>query len=227
MATDKRAVFRFITDYAKHHGSPPTIREIGEEFGIKSTNGVRHHLAVLEREGYIELVPRRSRGIRILVESGESGGDDTMRAVGGMGHRALRVADRAPARGIPLVGRIAAGLPLLAEENVDGHLALEDMFPGRDLFALRVKGQSMKDRGILDGDIVVVRPQDRARNGDAVVALLGDDATLKTYRPTADGYDLVPENPDFEVRHVGPQDDFRLVGVVVGVLRSPALSSRV
>ena len=219
MATDKRAVFGFITKYAKEQGSAPTIREIGDAFGIKSTNGVRHHLSALEREGYIELVPKKARGIRILVASGETPGE-IRRSLRPALH-ASRVADRERERkGIPIVGRIAAGQPLLAEENIEDHLALPELFPGDDLFALRVKGHSMKDRGILEGDLVIVRPQQHARTGDAVVALVGDDATLKTFRRTESGVDLVPENPEFRVLSVGPEDDFRVVGVVVGLVRA-------
>ncbi len=222
MATDKHAVFGFITEYAREQGCSPTIREIGDAFGIRSTNGVRHHLSALERDGLIELVPKKSRGIRILAAAGETSGElrRHLRPV-----RAASVADRRPDRlGIPLVGRIAAGLPLLAEENIEDRLALGDLFPGDDLFALRVKGHSMKDRGILDGDLVVVHKQEHARTGDAVVALVGDDATLKTFRRTDTGVDLVPENPEFNVLSVGPGDDFRVVGVVVGLVRA---SSRV
>ena len=226
MATDKRAVFSFITEYAKEQGSAPTIREIGDAFGIKSTNGVRHHLAALEKDGYITLVPRKARGIRVLVASGETTGGGRRPGPGRASLHASRVAD-APGPGIPLLGRIAAGLPLLAEENVDSHLALSDLFPGGDLFALRVQGPSMRDRGILDGDLVVVRQQPYAREGDAVVALVGDDATLKTYRRTDEGVELVPENPDFNVLRIGPEDDFRVVGVVVGLVRSPSGSRRV
>jgi repressor LexA len=119
------------------------------------------------------------------------------------------------------VGRVAAGLPSAAvEEWAEGELTLEEMFPARDdLFALRVQGQSMKDRGIHHGDLVVVRRQDHARDGDAVVALIGEDATVKTYRRREDTVELVPENPDFQTRVVGPDDDFRLLGVVVGLVR--------
>jgi repressor LexA len=224
MATDKRAVFSFITEYAKEQGSAPTIREIGDAFGIKSTNGVRHHLSALEKDGYITLVPRKARGIRVLVASGEMTG--STRRPGRAEVHASRVAD-APGPGIPLLGRIAAGRPLLAEENVEGHLALDELFPGGDLFALRVQGPSMRDRGILDGDLVVVRQQPHAREGDTVVALVGDDATLKTFRRTDEGVELVPGNPDFQVLRVGPQDDFRVLGVVVGLVRSPSGSRRV
>jgi repressor LexA len=209
MVNDKtRAIFNFIVRYGQEHGSAPTIREIGEAFDITSTNGVRHHLGVLERAGYISLEGRKARGIRALVAATDLS--------------PLRVAD-APARGIPLVGSVAAGKPLLAEENIESHLALDDLFPGAgDLFALRVHGHSMRDRGILDGDLVIVRPQEHAREGDAVVALVGDDATVKTFRRNGDGIDLVPENPDFDVLHVGPHDDFRVLGVVTGLVRAPA-----
>ena len=222
MATDKRAVFGFITKYAQEQGSAPTIREIGDAFGIKSTNGVRHHLTALQRDGYIRLLPKKARGIQSLVASGETP-DEIRRKLAPASVHPLGVADRGrERRGIPLVGKIAAGLPLLAEENIDDHLALSEFFPGDDLFALRVKGQSMKDRGILDGDLVVIRPQQHARDGDAVVALIGDDATLKTFKRTESGADLVPENPEFGVRSIGPDDDFRVVGVVVGLVRQAA-----
>ena len=223
MATDKLDVFGFIDAYSREHGCAPTIREIGLAFGIRSTNGVRHHLWALERDGYIELVPKKSRGIRMLVEAGETA-DEIRRHVPSNG-RPSRVADRAR-RGIPLLGRIAAGLPLLAEENIEGRLALSDLFPGKDLFALRVHGQSMRDRGIFDGDLVVVHPQEHARTGDAVVALIGDDATLKTFRRTDEGVELVPENPEFSILRVGPDDAFKVLGVVVGVVRSTSVSSR-
>ena len=219
MATDKRQVFAYIWDHSKEHGSAPTIREIGDAFGIRSTNGVRHHLRALEDAGYIRLLPRKSRGIQVLAAPGET--EEEIRNHARAGARPTRVHDRRAAGTIPLVGRIAAGAPLLAEDNIEDRLELGGVFPGDDLFALRVTGHSMKDRGILDGDLVVLRQQQHARNGDVVAALLGDDATLKTFRTTAEGYDLVPANPDFEVRHVGPDDEFRVVGVVVGLLRTP------
>jgi repressor LexA len=224
MVNDKaRAIFDFLVRYSQEHGSSPTIREIGEEFGIRSTNGVRHYLAILEKAGYIARHSNKARMIQILLASPEL--SDPARARG-RSHFASRVAD-APARGIPLIGSVAAGTPITAEENVEAHLALEDLFPNAgDLFALRVKGQSMRDRGILDGDLVIVRQQEHAREGDAIVALIGDDATVKTYRRSGDGVDLVPANPDFEVRHVGPHDDFRVLGVVTGLVRSSSGGAR-
>ncbi len=222
MANDKtRAIYNFIVRHGQEHGSSPTIREIGDEFGIQSTNGVRHHLRVLEREGYVRLEAHKARGIRALVAPSDTNASHAARAP-----RASLVAD-AVARGIPIVGRVAAGVPITAEENLEGHLSLDDLFGGAgDLFALRVHGHSMRDRGILDGDLVIVRPQEHAREGDAVVALVGDDATVKTFRRNGEGVDLVPENPEFDVLHVGPHDDFRVLGVVTGLVRSPAGTRR-
>jgi repressor LexA len=216
MLNDKaRAIYDYLVRYAEERGFPPTIREVGEEFGINSTNGVRHHLTQLERAGYIRRDKRISRGLELLKPRSGAG---VLRTVG-----AATVADAAAGaeRGIPIMGRVAAGRPFQVDDSeIEGHLTLDEMFPAREgVFALRIKGESMKERGILDGDLVVVRSQDHAREGDAVVALVGDDATVKTYRRTEEGVDLVPENADFQTLHVGPHDDFRVLGVVVGLVR--------
>lgn len=227
MLTDKaRAVYEFIVRYSQDHGYPPTIREVGAAFDFSSTNGSRYYLDKLEKAGYVR---KRLKGkSRAIVPVMSEARDD--RAM--IAERPLRTlhgrgSDLLPSPGIPILGRVAAGLPLLAEENVDGHLAMDEMFPASaDLFALRVQGQSMKDRGILDGDVVVVRKQEHARDGDAVVALVGEDATVKTFRRTADAVELVPENPDFKTLRVGEDDDFRVVGVVVGLVRPMGLLRR-
>lgn len=216
MLNDKsRTIHRLIVDFVAERGYTPTIRELGEVAGITSTNGVRYHLDRLERAGYIQREKKRSRGIMLLEKSAPG----TVTAL----------PRRFPAeqRGIPILGRVAAGLPLLAEENLEGRMTLDEMFPANDeLFALRIHGQSMKDRGILHDDVVVVRPQEHARDGDAVVALVGEDATVKTYRRTADAVELVPENPDFKTLRVGPHDDFRILGVVVGLVRPAGIPRR-
>ena len=217
MLNDKaRAIYDFIVRFCDEAGYPPTIREIGEEFHIASTNGVRYYLKALESAGYVKARQEgKSRCIVPLMSS-------SARVAGGAATRrmARTAAVMAPVAGIPIVGRVAAGLPAEAMEEIEGHLTLEEMFPARDdLFALRVQGQSMKDRGIHHGDLVVVRRQEHARDGDAVVALVGSDATVKTYRRRDDVVELVPENPDFKTLTVGPDDDFRLVGVVVGLVR--------
>lgn len=227
MLNDKaRAVYKFIVRYSKEHGYPPTIREVGTEFGFKSTNGTRYYLNQLEQAGYVkERIKGKSRAIVPvdgMVMDGFAGDDvayvserpSTLRR--GLGGGMLRRTEE----GIPILGRVAAGSPLLAEENVEGHLALDDLFPtSGDLFALRVHGLSMRDRGILDGDVVVVRKQEHARDGDDVVAVLGEDATVKTFRRTENAIELVPANPDFKTLRVIEGDDFRVVGVVVGLVR--------
>lgn len=217
MLSDKaREVYQFLLRYAEEHGYPPTIREIGEQFGIQSTNGVRHHLSVLERAGYIRRNSKISRGLE-LVE--------------GRRPSSLRPGAEPPMSpslerpiGIPLLGRVAAGSPTVAEEMVEDHLTLEGLFPtSGDLFALRVRGTSMRDAGILEGDIVIVRKQDYARDGDQVVALLGDDATVKTYLRGREGIELHPANEEFEARRISSEEDFRILGVVVGLVRPPSI----
>src|SRR5689334_8378901 len=196
-----REVYRRIEEFVADRGHSPTIREVCVITSISSTNGVRYHLDLLENEGWIRRDRKRSRGIVPL----------RTRTAGPVYH--------APATGIPILGSVAAGVPI-EDQEADGHVSLDEMFPARDdLFAVRVKGQSMKDRGILNGDVVVVRKQEYAREGDAVVAMIGADATVKTYRRTADAIELVPENPDFQVLRFEQDDEVRIVGVVVGLVR--------
>lgn len=205
-----REIYRLMAGFVADHGSSPTIREIGEMASIASTNGVRYHLTQLERAGWIQRNPKLSRGIQLLRDAETS---------------ALR--RREEPTGIPILGRVAAGALTSAVEEIEGYVTLDDMFPARDdLFALRVKGQSMKDRGILDGDVVVVRRQQHAREGDAVVALVGDEATVKTFRRTADAIELVPENPDFQTLRFEGEDEVRVAGVVVGLVRPMGIARR-
>ena len=218
------AVFDFIDRFIEERGFPPTIRDVCDGMEFSSTNGARYHLDVLERGGYLRRNRKKSRAIELLISPHGEGAHVRHDVVDR--HRIERhlVADRSVATmpGIPILGQVAAGTPLLAEENIEGHLSLEDVFPAREgMFALRVKGESMRDCGILDGDIVIVRSQQHARDGDQVVALIGDDATVKTYRSVEDGVELVPANPDFAVRRVGPDDDFRIAGIVTGLVRPP------
>jgi repressor LexA len=213
------AVYDFIDRFIEERGYSPSIRDVCEGMAFSSTNGARYHLDVLERGGYL----RRNRNLARAIELLRSPYESTRpKMVEGARPARTFVADRATA-GIPILGQVAAGSPILAEENIEGHLTLEDTFHvAEGTFALRVKGESMRDAGILDGDIVVVRKQEHARDGDQVVALIGDDATVKTYRSVKGGVELVPANPDFDVRRVGPDDDFRIAGVVVGLIRPPA-----
>ena len=177
--TQKR-ILKFITETIRDHDRSPTIREIGEAFEISSTNGVRYHLKVLEERGYI----KRERGISRGIEWRE--------------HHVPSPA-RANATEIPILGQVAAGSPILAVENIEGVIAVDQMFTrDKDSFALRVSGDSMKNGGIFDGDVVIVRPQATARNGDVVVALIDDEATVKTYTRRTGRVVLKAENPDYD-----------------------------
>jgi len=159
-------------------GYPPSIRQIGEALNIRSTNGVRAHLKALEKKGYIHRSLRTSRGIAML--------DHVQRVVSAAAQEAVAV---------PILGRVTAGTPILAVENYDGHLALDpSLVKGDDVFVLRVEGDSMIEAGILDGDYVLVRPQQSANNGDIVVALLEDEVTVKRFYREANGIRLQPEN---------------------------------
>ncbi|GAB4326300.1 MAG: transcriptional repressor LexA [Candidatus Zixiibacteriota bacterium] len=193
----QQEIYEFLRETIYHDGRPPTMREIGERFGIKSTNGVREALAVLERKGYIRRAPYLSRGIELVEDIPTN------------------------VLPIPVVGRVAAGLPLLAVENIDGHVAVDQSFlPSGEVFSLRVTGESMRDEGIKDGDLVLVKKQDSAYKGDIVVAVIGEEATVKKYYPDRGRVRLEPANPDFGPIIVDKNaPGFFIAGKVVGLLR--------
>jgi repressor LexA len=195
-----RNILAFIQGFTRDHGYPPTIREIGREFEISSTNGVRYYLTLLEKGGHLKRSGKISRGI-------------------GPAERATAATTRTA--GIPILGRVAAGQPILAEENLEGTIEPEQVFGDVDgLFALRVRGDSMIGAGILEGDYVIVRSQDRADPGEVIVALLEDEATVKYFQPRRGNAELVAANPKYAPRVVGPDDGFRILGVVRGVIRT-------
>ncbi len=210
----EKEILKYIRLSVETHGFPPSIREICSAFNISSTNGVRYYLNRMESKGFIRRNRRISRGIE-LVSSAVEQVLDTLPELASID--AIYASG-----GIPILGRVAAGAPLLAEENVDDVLYLEGFVAQhRGLFALRVKGDSMQNAGILDSDIVVVRQQSDAQNGDIVVALLDDEATVKRYRRTADRVALVPENPTYTPIILGPDSFSRMqiLGRVTAVLR--------
>ncbi len=190
-----REIHSFIQRYRREKGSAPTIREIGRQFEISSTNGVRYYLNLLEKAGYI----RRTGGIS----------------------RGIGPSSEGATHGIPVLGRVAAGQPILAEENWSGSLELGDMFGQTErLFALQVRGDSMLDAGILPGDYVIVQKQDTARAGEIVVALLNDEATVKYYQPRKAHVELVAANEKYAPIVVSEDPDFRILGTVRGVIRT-------
>jgi repressor LexA len=194
-------ILAFIQKFNYEKGYPPTIREIGTEFGIRSTNGVRYHLDRLQESGQLTRHDKISRGIEVR-----------------------RQAPTTPLRassGIPILGRVAAGEPIFAEQSLDGALEAAEMFGDRQgLFALRVRGDSMIEAGILDGDFVIVHSQDRAEAGAMVVALVEDEATVKYYRPRGERVELEPANANYKPLVVEREAQFRILGTVRGVLRT-------
>ncbi|TKJ42111.1 repressor LexA [candidate division LCP-89 bacterium B3_LCP] len=202
--TDRqKEVLGFIRKQVSTKGYPPSIREIGKNFGIKSTNGVRGILQALERKGAIKRSPQLSRGIELMHPD------------------AKNAALKASMIRIPIVGSVAAGHPLTAEENVEGFVAVDkDLLKGDNTFALRVKGDSMVGAGIFDKDLVFARQQPTFRRGDIVVAVIGDEATVKYYYPDSSNIRLEPAN-----RFFGPivvdksTPGFHIAGKVVGVFR--------
>ena len=206
--TDRqREILEFITQSIRERGYPPTLREIGVHFGIRSTNGVNDHLRALEKKGYLEREDLKSRALRPM---------------------GMRGPVRAPTRDedmieVPLIGRVAAGVPLLAVENVEDTVKVDRLFIGqtRDVFALRVKGDSMIEDGIFDGDFIFVRKQLQANRGDIVVAMIEDEATVKRYYPEGEHIRFQPANSAMQPIIVRKRDwkSVNLIGIVVGVYR--------
>ncbi len=188
----QRAILEFIEEVIDGEGYPPTVREICKRFRISSPRGVSDHLGALERKGFIEREAGKARGIRLV-------------------HRLS---------GVPIVGRVAAGNPILAVENVEDQLNMADLFGRHDVFAVEVDGDSMIDAGIFDGDYVVVRKAARVENGGIGVAYIDGDATVKRIFRTRTGYRLQPENESFKPIDVDKSTlDFRIGGSVIGVVR--------
>ena len=200
----QKQVLETIEKSIAHHGYPPTLREIGKALSISSTNAVNDHLKALERKGAIVRDRSRSRGISLPARTGSQ-----YQAGGGS-----RPVD------VPILGRISAGLPLLAEENVEGSVSLFRS-PGSPLFALKVEGESMIEDGIFDGDILVVRAQNVAREGEIVVALVDGEATVKRLFREKDRIRLQPANREMAPIYVSADEgrETCVQGVVVGVMR--------
>jgi repressor LexA len=205
-------------------GAPPTRAEIAAELGFRSANAAEEHLQALARKGAIELVGGTSRGIRLK--------SDTLRALNEVRNANLEAMAgsampwaRMPPLTLPLVGRVAAGNPILAEQHIEQSYTVEaSMFERRPDFLLKVRGMSMQGAGILDGDLLAVQKTSEARNGQIVVARLGDEVTVKRFQRTKTGVELLPENPDFQPIVIAHGDlSFSLEGLAVGLIRNTPL----
>lgn len=208
--TDRqKQVLSFISESIQERGYPPTLREIGERMGIRSTNGVNDHLKALEKKGYLHREDLKSRALRPI----------------GIDVPSLPQAPQANDNTIPvpILGQVAAGMPLLATEQVEDTVKVDRFFVGqhRDVFALRVRGESMIEAGIFDGDYIFVRKQATARPGEIVVAMINDEATVKYFYPEADQIVFKPANRNMQPIVVRRRDfkPVNLLGTVVGIYR--------
>lgn len=208
-------ILNLIKEAIDNTGFPPTRAEIAQELGFRSANAAEEHLQALARKGAIEISPGTSRGIRLLGAAAETPAPAQLAKLAAMMPPPNLMA-------LPLVGRVAAGSPILAQEHVEATYSVDPaMFSSKPDFLLKVRGWSMRDAGICDGDFLAVKKVDSAKNGQIVVARIGEEVTVKRYRKTGSTIELLPENPDFSVITVDPQsDEFALEGLAVGLLRS-------
>ncbi len=212
-------ILNLIKDAIANTGFPPTRAEIATELGFRSVNAAEEHLQALARKGAIQITPGISRGIRLRDicdmhnQEQSQHGDEVQ----------MLVPHAVPVQlSLPLVGRVAAGSPILAMEHIEATYQVDPgLFSSKPDFLLKVRGMSMRDAGILDGDLLAVKKVESVKNGQIIVARLGDDVTVKRYRKTGAMIELLPENPDFTPIKVKTDDDsFALEGLAVGLLRS-------
>jgi repressor LexA len=215
----QQQILELVQTAIERTGAPPTRAEIAAELGFKSANAAEEHLQALARKGVLELVGGTSRGIRLK--------SDTLRALAQARLEPFAKQFSLPLPSLaqlslPLVGRVAAGSPILAQEHVDQTYLMEaSLFQRRPDYLLKVRGMSMRDAGIMDGDLLAVQKASDAKNGQIVVARLGDDVTVKRLRRTKQGIELIAENPDFKTILVGPDEaNFALEGIAVGLIRN-------
>ena len=196
----QQEIFDFIKRYSASYGYPPTVRDIGKAVGLASSSTVHAHLANLEKAGLLRRDPSKPRALELLDKAA-----DAVKSVVTTG-------------GLPLVGHVAAGSPILAEENIEEYVPVPDLAGGEEgEYVLRIRGESMKDAGILEGDYVVVRRQEQATDGDIVVAMVGEEATVKRFFRESDHIRLQPENPALEPIRTR---EVQILGKVVGLFRS-------
>jgi repressor LexA len=199
----QKEILNFIQEYVDFNGFPPTYREIGQKFKIVSTFGVKRHIDALVKKGYLNSSNNLSRTLSLIINNDPVQKEETIIE-------------------IPVVGRVAAGQPILAEENIEGNIIIDKNFLGSrtECFGLKVRGDSMINAGILEGDLVIIQPQKEASNGDIIVALLKDEATMKRYSLVNQKIYLIPENEKYDPIIIENNEDFSVVGKVIGVFRS-------
>jgi repressor LexA len=216
--TDRQQqILDLVQSAIERTGAPPTRAEIANELGFKSANAAEEHLQALARKGVIELIGGTSRGIRLQ--------SDTLRALNQARGKQYSLPLPSLAQlSLPLVGRVAAGSPILAQEHIDQTYLMEaSLFARRPDYLLKVRGMSMRDAGIMDGDLLAVQKAHEAKNGQIVVARLGDEVTVKRFKRARGNIELLPENPEFKTILVRPGDAFEIEGLAVGLIRNNML----
>ncbi len=220
----QQQILQLICTTIQQIGRPPTRVEIAKHFGFKSPNAAEDHLRALQRKGYIRLLAGTSRGIQptqlagLPLQPGMLGQESTA-IVGPHGHSYSQIMADEVFK-LPLIGRVAAGAPILAAEHVEKQIPINpQMFANRPDYFLKVRGSSMQDAGILDGDLLAVQSNRHARSGQIVVARLADEVTVKRLELKGKNISLLPENPDFAPIKIGPGDDFCIEGIAVGLIR--------
>lgn len=229
----RRALLIYLYERIAADGLPPSQQEIAARFGFRQNRSAGYHLQALQAEGLIELLPGRARGIRLLeaglreVGLSELGSDEALPSVSAASslhrHNALapRAANDDARMSLPILGRVAAGSPIGADIDADTHVLIDRMlFSTRPDYLLRVKGDSMREDGIFDGDLVAVQRTRDAHSGQVVVARIGDEITIKRLRIDADGIALLPRNPDYAPILIAADADFAIEGIYCGLVRS-------
>lgn len=208
--TDRQEnILIFIKEFLSQNGYPPTLRQIGKQFSISSTFGVKRHLDALEKKGYLNIESNASRGISIIRNESDFPIPTLLRD------------EEIEINRIPIVGRVAAGSPILAEENLEGSVLIDPSFMNiaKDCFALKVKGDSMVNAGIFDGDLVIVSPKHNALTDEIIVARIDDEVTVKKYFARGNEVKLIPENDKYSPIIITTENDFSIIGKVTGVVR--------
>ena len=213
----QQQILELIQGAIARTGAPPTRAEIATELGFKSANAAEEHLQALARKGVIELVSGTSRGIRLKSDALRSINESRMKQF------SLPLPSLAQLA-LPLIGRVAAGSPILAQEHIDRTYYVEtSLFQRKPDYLLKVRGMSMRDAGIMDGDLLAVQATKEAKNGQIVVARLGEDVSVKRFRRNKDVIELHAENPDFQTIVVEPGEAFEIEGLAVGLIRNTML----
>ncbi|HSL89251.1 MAG TPA: transcriptional repressor LexA [Ignavibacteriaceae bacterium] len=208
--TDRQEdILIFIKEFLSQNGYPPTLRQIGKHFSISSTFGVKRHLDALEKKGYLNVESNASRGISIIRNDDDFSIPTLVRD------------EEIELNRIPIIGRVAAGSPILAEENIDGSVLIDPSFMNKvkNCFALKVKGDSMVNAGIFEGDLVIVSPKHSALTDEIIVARIDDEVTVKRYFTRENEVKLIPENDKYSPIIITNKNDFSIIGKVTGVVR--------